>query len=334
MTFELGETPVVDGSITIYIQDGDVYSKWTQVQHLVDYGPSDTVYTTFLNEDDTVTINFGDGVSGAIPTAYSEIRALYTVGGGSIGNVSASTINNIYYISGLSEAELTALQGNVTVINEGTGIGGSNPESNDQIRIAAPSSIRSGNRAVSLKDFADIALSVSGVGKANATAEIWTSVTLYISPSRTALDTDTQPGLDDLGDPSAEYLRLKADVEASLADKLLIGTTVTVQPPTYVDTVVNLQYAVLDQYTAAEVEANIKTALLTGFGYIGVNFQDTIYPQDIEFVVQQAPGVKTAKVLALSEEGDTGLNTLTGAAGEIYRFTEANLSLSEIQWTQ
>jgi hypothetical protein len=330
MAFELGETPVVDGSITIYIQDGDVYSKWTQVQHLVDYGPSDTVYTTFLNEDDTVTINFGDGVSGAIPTAYSEIRALYTVGGGSIGNVSASTINNIYYISGLSEAELTALQGNVTVINEGTGIGGSNPESNDQIRIAAPSSIRSGNRAVSLKDFADIALSVSGVGKANATAAIWTSVTLYISPSRTAIDTDAQPGLDDLDDPSSEYLRLKTDVETSLADKLLIGTTVTIQPPTYVDVVVNLQYAVLDQYTTAEVEANIKTALLTGFGYTGVNFQDTIYPQDIEFVVQQAPGVKTAKVLALAELGGSGLNTLTGAAGEIYRFTEANLSLSEI----
>lgn len=330
MSFDLGESPVVDGSVEIYIQDGDIYSKWTKVQHLVDYGPSDTVYTVFLNEDNTVTVNFGDGVSGAIPTAYSEIRSLYTVGGGSIGNVAANILTNISYIAGLSEAQLTALQGDVTVTNDGIGIGGSDPETNDQIRVAAPSSIRSGNRAVSLTDFADIALSVSGVGKANATAEVWTSVTVYIAPSRTALDTDPQPGLDDNGDPSAEYLRLKTDVETSLSDKLLIGTTATVQPPTYVDVTVSLQYAILDQYTSAEVEANIKTALLTGFGYLGVNFQDTIYPQDIEFVVQQAPGVKTAKVIALAEFGDSGLNTLIGGPGELFRFTEANLSLGEI----
>lgn len=330
MAFDLNESPVVDGSINVYIQDGDVYSKWTKVQHLVDYGPSDTVYTVFLNEDNTVTVNFGDGVSGAIPTAYSEIRATYTVGGGAIGNVSVSTITTLSYIAGFSEGQLTALQGNVTVTNESTGIGGSDPESNDQIRVAAPAAIRSGNRAVSLGDFADISLSVSGVGKANATAEVWTSVTVYIAPSRTALDTDPQPGLDDLGDPSAEYIRLKADVETALSDKLLIGATATVQPPTYVDVVVNLQYAILDQYTTAEVETNIKTALLTGFGYLGVNFKDTIYPQDIEFVVQQAAGVKTVKVLALAELGDSGLNTLVGGPGELYRFTEANLSLGEI----
>jgi predicted phage baseplate assembly protein len=330
MAFDLNESPVVDGSINVYVQDGDVYSKWTKVQHLVDYGPSDTVYTVFLNEDNTVTVNFGDGVSGAIPTAYSEIRATYTVGGGAIGNVSVSTITTLSYIAGFSEGQLTALQGNVTVTNESTGIGGSDPESNDQIRVAAPAAIRSGNRAVSLGDFADISLSVSGVGKANATAEVWTSVTVYIAPSRTALDTDPQPGLDDLGDPSAEYIRLKADVETALSDKLLIGATATVQPPTYVDVVVNLQYAILDQYTLAEVETNIKTALLTGFGYLGVNFKDTIYPQDIEFVVQQAAGVKTVKVLALAELGGSGLNTLVGGPGELYRFTEANLSLGEI----
>ena len=330
MSFDLGETPVVDGSINIYVQDGDVYSKWTQVQHLIDYGPSDTVYTVFLNDTNIVTINFGDGVSGAIPTAYSEIRAQYVIGGGTIGNVTTNTVNNIFYVTGLSESQLTALQSSLTVTNPGTGIGGSDPESNEQIRIAAPASIRSGNRAISLNDFADIALSVSGVGKAKADAAIWTSVTVYIAPSRTALDTDPQPGFDDNGDPSAEYLRLKTDVETALSDKILIGTTITVQPPTYTDVVVNLQYAILNQYTSAEVEANIKTALLTGFGYVGVNFKDTIYPQDIEFVIQQAPGVKTVKVLDLYEVGGSGLNTLVGSSGELYRFTEANLSLGEI----
>jgi hypothetical protein len=329
MSFELGETPVVDGSIEIYIQDGDIYSKWTEVQHLIDYSSTDLVYTVFVDENNIVTINFGDGVSGVIPTSFSEIRAKYNVGGGTVGNIVESVIDTITYVDGLSEAQLTALQGSVTVTNATPGIGGSDPESDAQIRIAAPSSLRSGNRAVTLKDFADLSLAVSGVGKANATAAVWTSVTVYIAPSRTALDTDLAPGLDDLGDPTAEYDRLKADVEDALADKVLIGTTVTVQPPAYVDAVITFTYVKLDQYTVAEVEENLKVALLTGFGYNGMQFQDTIYPVDTEFVLQQAPGVKTVNVTALHEEGGSGLTTLTGSAGEIFRIKEENINLSE-----
>lgn len=330
MTFKLGETPVVDNSVELYVQDGDIYSKWTQVQHILDFGPTDFVYSVFLNEDNTVTITFGDGVSGVIPTIYSEIRAKYTVGGGTIGNIVVDTLDTIEYVEGLSEGQITALQASVTLTNSTAGLGGSDPESNDLIRIAAPASLRAGNRAVTLKDYADLSLSVSGIGKANATAAVWTSVTVYIAPSRTALDTDIAPGLDDNGDPTSEYTNLKTNVETFLEDKLLIGTTVTIQPPTYVDAVISIQYTKLDQYTVAEVEQNIKTALTTGFGYTNMRFEDTIYPQDIEYVLQQAPGIKTVKVVALHELLDTGLQTLVGGAGEIFRFQESNVSISEM----
>jgi hypothetical protein len=331
MSFDLGESPVVDGSVEIYVQDGDVYSKWTQVQHIIDYTSTDLVYSVFLNENNTVSVTFGDGVSGVIPTIYSEIRAKYIVGGGAIGNVSTDTLITLNSIPGLSEGQLTAIQGVITVTNPAVALGGSDPESNDQIRISAPASLRSGNRAVTLKDFSDLALSVSGIGKAKGNADIWTSVTLYIAPSRNASDTDPAPGLDDNGDPTAEYYRLKTNVETYLQDKILIGTTVTVQPPTYVDAVINLQYTKLEQYTAIEVETNIKIALLTGFGYTGMNFKDTIYPQDVEFVLQQTPGVQTIKTLNLYVLGDSSaLTTLVGGPGEIFRFKEDNISLSEM----
>ena len=167
-------------------------------------------------------------------------------------------------------------------------------------------------------------------GKANAFAEIWTSVTLYIAPSRSSIDSDLSPGLDDLGAPTLEYTRLKEEVETFLSDKLLLGTTVTVQPPTYVDLIITLQYAKQDQYTTAEVELALKQALLTAFGYNGMNFQDTIYPQDIEFVLNQVPGVKTAKVTNFHVEGDTGLETVVGAEDEIFRFQEDNISIGTI----
>ena len=334
-SFELGETPVVDGSIELYVQDGDMYSKWTEAQHIIDYGPTDLVFTVTSNKDNIVSINFGDGVSGAIPTQYSEIRAKYTVGGGTIGNVEASTpsapvIDTIEYVPGLSEAQVAALSSYIAVTNSVAGLGGSDPESDSQIRASAPAALRALNRAVSLKDYADLALSVSGVGKANATASIWTSVTLYVAPSRTALDTDMAPGLDDVGNPTLEMTSLQSNVSSFLEDKVLIGSTVSVQPPTYVDCIIEVQYAKLAQYTTAEVETAIKQTIVTAYGYNGMNFEDTIYPQDIEYVLQQTRGVKTAKILALHREGGSGLNTLVGTPEEIFRFLEASISITAI----
>lgn len=330
MLFELTESPVVDGTIEVYVQDGDVYSKWSSVTHLLDYGPSDLVFCVITDENNSVFVQFGDGVSGAIPVPYSEIRSKYMVGGGSVGNVPADTLTTIDYIPGLSESQVTALQADITVTNGDAAIGGADPESNAQIRTAAPLSLRALNRAVTLEDFESLAYAVSGIGKAKATASTWTSVTLYIAPSRNAEDTDPAPGLDDLGNPTAEFESLQSNVETFLLDKLLIGSSVTIQPPTYVDVVVNLQYTKLPQYTTTEVETAIKTTLLTAFGYTGVSFADTIYPQDIEFEINQVNGVKTCKVLALHVVAGSGLNTLQGAADEIFRFTEANVSLSEM----
>lgn len=329
MSFELGETPVVDGSIELYVQDGDVYSKWSQVQHLIDYDATDQVFQVIIDENNVVFIAFGDGVSGFIPTKYSEIRAKYIVGGGELGNVAADTITSIYYVPGLSESETTALSSAITVTND-VAIGGSDPETLDQIRISAPLSLRANNRAVTLQDYADLSLSVAGIGKANATAAVWTSVTLYIAPSRSATDTDLAPGLDDLGDPTIEFDTLKANVEEYLSVRTLLGTTVTVQPPTYVDCAVSISYTKLPQYTTTEVETSIKSTLLAKFGYSGMNFQDTIYPQDIEFVMQQVTGVQVARVTVLHRDGDTGLDTLIGTAGEIFRFQESNVTVGEL----
>jgi hypothetical protein len=330
MRFVLGESPVVDGSVEVYVQDGDLFSKWTQVEHIIDYSTNDLVYSLFIDDNNLVYINFGDGVSGVIPTNYSEIRALYTVGGGSIGNIESAVIDTIEFIPNLSEGETTAVQGSVTVTNETAALGGSDPETNDQIRASAPAALRSGNRAVTLKDFSDLALSVSGVGKANATAAVWTSVTLYIAPSRSATDTDLAPGLDDASATTAEFERIQTSVEEFLTNKVLIGTTVTVQPPTYTDLICTLAYTKTDQYTTAEVVENIKIAILTGFGYVNATFAETIYPRDVEFMVLQAPGVKTVNVTALHLAAGSGANTMVGTAGQIWRFQEANLNIAAI----
>ncbi len=303
MVLELGESPVAEDSIEIYVQDGSSYSKWTQVTHLIDYGPNDQVFEITMNEDSIVLIYFGDGVSGLIPTKFSDIRATYIVGGGNLGNVDLDTITTIYHVPGLSESELIALQSQITVKNLEPAVGGTDPETLDQIRNAAPLTLRANNRAVTLQDYADLALRVNSVGKANATASVWNSVTVYIAPSRNSVNIELAPGYDDNGDPSPEYTSLKENVEDDLENKILLGTTVTVSPPTYVDASVTIRYTKLPQYTAAQVEKSIKATFLTEFGYINQFFESTIYPQDIEFVIQQIPGVKTSRVTFLYRTG-------------------------------
>ena len=305
MVFQLLNTPVVDGSISIYILDGDVYSKWTQVQHLLDYGPTDLVYTLTTDQNNVVSIHFGDGVSGAIPVLSSVIRAMYVVGSGTLGNISAGTITSISYVPNLTSTQLTAIKSSVIPTNNTSAFGGSNPESNDQIRTGAPATLRAANRAVTLADYSNLALSVSGVGKANAVASTWTSVTVYIAPSRNLNDPDIHPGLDDTNTVTTEYTNLATNVSSYLSDKILIGSTVTIQPPVYSDLVIVIQYSKLPQYTATETETNIKKALLTVYSYTGMNFDDYLYIQDIEYVLNQTNGVKLAKVTTLYKSGST-----------------------------
>lgn len=330
-SFELGETPVVEDSVEIYVQDGALFVKWTEVQHLTDFGPNDQVYTSSLDENDVVTINFGDGVSGSIPTLYSEIRAKYTVGGGNAGNIDADTVDTIVSVPGLSESQVSALQADIAVTNAESAFAGADPESTEQVRTAAPLSLRANNRAVTLQDFGTLALSVTGIGKANGTASVWTSVTVYIAPTRTATDTDNAPGLDDLGNPTAEFDRLKSDLESFYTGKTLIGTTVTVSPPVYIDVNVTIQFTKLTQYTSAEIETAIKQKMVTEFGYANMFFEDTINPEDIEFALLQIPGIQVARVTQLYRNGGTpALTTLQGDPDEIFRFTEDNLSIGEI----
>ena len=326
--WELLETPVVDGSVSVYVGSGADFSKWTQVTHMIDYGPYDQVFTATTDASGIVFITFGDGVSGQIPTNGYEIRALYSVGGGGISNVSPLTLTSIVYIPGYTHTDLVSFQSIVTVTNLSAAIGGSDPEALDQIRYSAPLALRANNRAVSLEDFRSLALQVGNVGKANPYASVWTSVTIYIAPTRTATDSDLAPGLDSMGAPTLEYTALAANVTEFLSDKTLLGTTVSIQPPVYADVVVDITYTKQPQYTDAEIQAAIQNKMVTEFGYINNYFQQTIYPQDVEYVLQQVTGVKNAYLTLLHRVAGSGVTTLVGAANEIFRFQESNTSVS------
>lgn len=323
----LSETKVDKTYLEVYVDSGTNFNKWEQVQHLTDYGPSSAVYTVTLSADNTVHVNFGDGVSGAIPPKDAAIKAVYYAGGGPIGNIAIGQLTTVYAVpTAPSPLVASLIKSFVTVTNDVAGAGGSDPETNDVIRYNAPRALSALNRAVTLPDFANLALSLRGVGKARATAEAPTSVTVYIAPTQADNSTEVTPGITD-GVENSSLTILRQNVADFLADKKQIGTTVTVEAPTYVQVALTVEYTPLPQYTESQVVSAIKSTLFSKFSYNYVDFADVITPEEIEFKLRQVSGVRNIRVTSLHRVGGSGRTSMVGTDKEIFVFRESNLTL-------
>lgn len=331
-SYALSEDQIVDGSIQVWVQNGDVYEPWTQVVHLSDYGPSDAVYAIKLDADNLSYIMFGDGVSGAVPNPMANIKAVYDVGGGEIGNISVGVLSSLYRVPGKTDAETAILADAVTASNTTAGLGGVSPESTSSIRENAPKLATAINRAVSLVDYENIVQAIPNVGKAKADAIVSTSVNLYVSPQRNEGTSDNFPGFNVANTSlTNEWVTLQTSVQEYLLDKTQVGVYVSVSPPTYVPVTVDIVYTKLPQYTTQQVESALKLKLLNEFSYNKLTFGDLISPEDIEFQLKQVEGVRVVRVTDLSRnDGQSqGINALIGAANEIFVFQEVNLNVSQ-----
>jgi hypothetical protein len=338
--FTLAVNQVVDGSVRIFVKNGDVFEEWTKAVNLIDYGPVDLVFSTTTDSNNFVCITFGDGVSGYIPPKDSIVRAVYYVGGGTMGNVAVNTqffVNK--YPSGTLQGDIDALDLAIDSSNikntVAAAFGGSDPESDASIRKNAPLLLSSFNRAVTLQDYANLSLGITSVGKANAQSDIWSSVNVYIAPDSSSdpypgystTDLDAVPLSEDVLTPA--WLSSKSDVIAYLSDKTQIGVTATILPPTYSRVAISIQYTAMPGYTEEKVTGNIRANLFSLYSYANLSFADVITPEEIEANLRYVDGVLSVKVTSLGRLGDAaGRHTLVGAANEIFTFENDNTSIT------
>ena len=324
-TFVLNSNHIADNTVAVYVNNGNYYTLWTQVQHLSDYGPTDTVYSLVTDANNYVSVVFGDGVSGAIPSVGTAIKAIYVIGGGEEGNVEGGSTFTISYVPSSSLVTLGDLSVvRVTSANNEPATGGTDPESNDNIRKNAPSALRTLRRAVTTTDFADLALSVSGVGKAKAYALSPNSVNLYVSKDVADTSQDYYPGYDPSNTTlKSEWYDLSASVSTFLSDKTQIGTTATVLPPKYLPVHIDVEYDKYEGYTHEQIKAALKYGVVFGYGYNYTDFEAVIYPEQIEANLMLIPGVKTARVVNLYKVGESVARTpLVAGQGELFVFTD------------
>lgn len=193
-SFTLANNPVVAGSVTVYVQNPqypstsgvDPILSWNQVNSLQYADSADMAWAQSVDSSGVVSVNFGDGLNGAVPASGLSIYANYRVGGGIVGNLSSNSI-----------IDIAAPLSGVSITGSSAMTGGTNAESIDQIRVNAPRAYTTQQRAVTLADYGNLAMSLPSVSQANAIANTYTNITVFIvgsgntTPSQSVLDAVT-----------------------------------------------------------------------------------------------------------------------------------------------
>jgi len=328
-SYSLDDNNVVDNSLYVYLKDGTIFVKWTEVTDLSLYGKNDRVYTRSIDENDYIVISFGDGISGAIPPSGNVLYAAYNLGDGVFGNLVANTISTstspLVYVPGYSD--VTSFTPYITVTNKDIAVGGAHPESNASIRANASSMTSGFQRAVTLSDYERLCFLAPNLGKAKAYSLDYSSVSLFISPKREAgyiqssnLNTsDLYPGWNsDKSAITTEMSTLIADVTSSLADYTQIGITTTVSPVYY--TLLEIAYTFTPSigYSTLDVQTAIEDKLLSTFSYQNAAIAGYISKDMLVREINSITGVTSCSITTLKRTSGTNESELVGKPGEVF----------------
>lgn len=300
--FQLSNPGVITGgNVTVKVNN----VTYTKVPYIIDYGSQSPVFSITTNGAGFSAIEFGDGTSGRIPPTGSQIKVSYryTDTAGSLGNISANTLTRV--VSDPDGVPISDLRVNNALAFSG----GKDAESTDAIRINAPLALRTLNRAVSLKDYAQLAVQINGVSKAIAAASVYTNVTLYIAASGGGALSST----------------LKTTIEEYFVNKMPPNTTLTVLDYRKAYPYLNITVNVLPQYVASVVANDVTNALYSLFDFDNVIFNDLVSIGDVHSACRSIDGV--AYITINNYEKQTAVSTTPTLVGGV---TDLSCDLDEI----
>lgn len=306
-SFNLANNPVISGSVTVYVQNPnfvpsapsglDPITPWVQVSSLVSSKSTDQAWSQSVASTGVFTVNFGDGINGFIPPAGLNIYANYRVGGGIIGNLSSNQVVDI--VSPIS---------NVFITGSSATTGGTDPESIDQIRVNAPRAFTTQQRAVTLSDYANLAMSLPAISQASASATTSTNVTVYVTGSGNTVPTQT------VLDQTTSFLSTYA----------LAGTVVTVNSANFVpinvgSTATPVILGVSSRYSPTSVQILATQAIQTLFAPANVTIGMRLSISTIYTALAVIPGVTFVQIplVARNDATQSGANDILMRTFEI-----------------
>ncbi len=123
--------------------------EWTAQEDLLNSRSDDPCFVAEVDDDGKAQLRFGDGELGRSPEAGSSFWAVYRVGNGLAGNVSAQAIQHLVVREGLIDGQVSG------VSNPLPAQGGVDPEPIADVKLHAPTAFRKRvQRAITADDYA------------------------------------------------------------------------------------------------------------------------------------------------------------------------------------
>jgi len=275
--------------ITLLGSLNSMSSNWTARQDLLESRESDPVFVVEVESDGTATLRFGDNVNGRIPEADTKFTADYRIGNGSAGNVGADSL--IFFSAG--DARILACR------NPLPAAGGTDPETNDQIRRRAPQAFLKQERAVTMADYAAWADTDPQVDQAVANLRwtgSWYTVFVAVEPKGGGI----------LGSV------LKKSIKQNLERYRLAGQDLELDSPDYVSLELALEVCVDPGYFQSDVQralAQVLSNQLLPNGQKGLFYPDsftfgqTVYLSKIYQAARSVAGVKAVVATTFEPQG-------------------------------
>ena len=259
-------------SLAIYVNG----IQWHEMDSLIAAGPTDRIFTTSVDNQNKVTVTFGDGQHGMrLPTGRENVQAIYRTGIGAGANLDAGKLTLLS----------TKPLGAKAVTNPVIASGGADRDDAEGSRRNTPLAAIALDRLVSVSDYASFARTFAGIGKATSSMlAVNQSSTIVVSVagsegSELAADSQVVQQLTlafhKLGDPNIP-------VEVIVADPLLI--------------ILSARVETLADYPWTTVAPLVTAALLARFSFDLQTPGTPVYLSSIIATIQQVTGVAYAVV--------------------------------------
>ena len=273
---------VAPNSVQVFVyEDFNNPTEWQRVETLANVDIGTGAFSVYVNANDETQVVFGNRINGRIPPAGVKVTASYTTTSGSLGNIPANSITSFR----------TTLSSEITIQSSSAMSGGVDNESVASMKRAIQSITRAQNRAVTLTDFADLALNVSGAVKSVAEYNSGTStVTVYPVPYVTDYTSFTGASVPIPTD-------MQDEAEAILQPLAMVGVTVasaTSLPVNRVDMTITVK--VNDRYVTPWIERDVNAAIDALFDYNRVQIGQEVRIGDVYRAILSIQGVEYAVI--------------------------------------
>jgi hypothetical protein len=311
--FTLKQSPITvlptatGGAPALEVRVGGVL--WSPVTDFADSGPED--HRVVAGPDHTTSILFGDGQHGAVPpSGKKNVTAVYRIGLGQVGNVPPQRVTRLKRSHPLLDHVV-----NLTAVT-----GGTDPAPLSEVRTVATRWIRTFDRAVSVADVADLALSFPGIARAAASFSITAGITLVVATAAGTGPSSTQPIRAFLDARRDTGIRLRfADPEPL---DLHVSLQVTSDPAHLVETVRDAVQAAL--YGEDAVSPGMFTFAARDLGQPA--FSSELYQR-----IESLPGVIAVQVTELRARSASGVtDQIPADPHQWLRLLPANLATSVV----